>query len=86
MKTLCRWGGLARASGDPPQEPHDGDAVEGPSDVYDEAPRGELGGLHPSPRSTRRCEGVVVLGSRLASCGPVMIRATTPRANAATNR
>ena len=33
MKTLCRWGGLARASGDPPQEPHYRDEVEGPSHV-----------------------------------------------------
>ena len=32
MKTL-RWGGLARISRDPPQEPHYRDAVEGPSHV-----------------------------------------------------
>ena len=32
MKTL-RWGGLARISRDPPQDPHYRDAVEGPSHV-----------------------------------------------------
>ena len=32
MKTL-RWGGLARISHDPPQDPHYRDAVEGPSHV-----------------------------------------------------
>ena len=32
MKTL-RWGGLARISRDPPQEPHYRDEVEGPSHV-----------------------------------------------------
>ena len=33
MKTLRGWGGLARTSRDPPQEPHYGDAVEGSSQV-----------------------------------------------------
>ena len=33
MKTLCQWGGVARTSRDPPQEPHYGDAVEGSSQV-----------------------------------------------------
>ena len=33
MKTLRGWGGLARISSDPPQEPHYRDAVEGPSHV-----------------------------------------------------
>ena len=32
MKTL-RWGGLARISRDPPQDPHYRDEVEGPSHV-----------------------------------------------------
>ena len=32
MKTL-RWGGLARISHDPPQEPHYRDEVEGPSHI-----------------------------------------------------
>ena len=63
MKTLCRWGGLARASGDAPQESHYRDEVEGPSPVQDELPRCELAGLQPGPRSPRRCDGVVVLGS-----------------------
>ena len=45
MKTLCRWGGVARISRDPPQEPHYGDEVEGPSQVQDEVPRCELAGL-----------------------------------------
>ena len=33
MNTHCRWGGVARTSRDPPQEPHYGDEVEGPSHV-----------------------------------------------------
>ena len=33
MNTLWGWGGLARTSRDPPQEPHYRDAVEGPSHV-----------------------------------------------------
>ena len=33
MKTLRGWGGLARTSRDPPQEPHYRNAVEGPSHV-----------------------------------------------------
>ena len=33
VKTLCWWGGVARTSRDPPQEPHCRDAVEGPSHV-----------------------------------------------------
>ena len=33
MKTRCGWGGVARASGDPPQEPHYRDEVEGSSHV-----------------------------------------------------
>ena len=33
MNTRCGWGGVARTSRDPPQEPHYGDAVEGPSHV-----------------------------------------------------
>ena len=33
MNTLWGWGGLARISRDPPQEPHYRDAVEGPSHV-----------------------------------------------------
>ena len=33
MKTICGWGGVARTSRDPPQEPHYRDAVEGPSHV-----------------------------------------------------
>ena len=63
MKTL-RWGGLARISRDPPQDPHYRDEVEGPSHVQDEIPRCELGRptRNPGPRSTRRCDGVVVLG------------------------
>ena len=44
MKTL-RWGGLARISHDPPQDPHYRDAVEGPSHVQYEVPRCELAGL-----------------------------------------
>ena len=32
MKTL-RWGGLARISHDPPQDPHYRDEVEGPSHI-----------------------------------------------------
>ena len=62
MKTLRGWGGVARTSLDPPQEPHYRDAVEGPSPVQDEVPRCELAGLQSGPRSTRRCDGVVVLG------------------------
>ena len=31
MNTLCRWGGVARTSLDPPQEPHYGNEVEGSS-------------------------------------------------------
>ena len=42
MKTLCRWGGVARISRDPPQEPHYRDEVEGSSHVQDEVPRCEL--------------------------------------------
>ena len=42
MKTVRGWGGVARTSRDPPQEPHDRDDVEGSSRVYDEVPRGEL--------------------------------------------
>ena len=63
MNTRCGWGGVARTSRDPPQEPHSMDAVEGPSHVQDEVPRGELAGLQLDPRSTRRCDGVVILGS-----------------------
>ena len=63
MNTRCGWGGVARTSRDPPQEPHYGDEVEGPSQVQDEVSRGELGGLQSGPRSTRRCDGVGVLGS-----------------------
>ena len=33
MNTRCGWGGVARTSWDPPQEPHYGDEVEGPSHV-----------------------------------------------------
>ena len=33
MNTRCGWGGVARTSRDPPQEPHYRDAVEGPSHV-----------------------------------------------------
>ena len=33
MKALRGWGGLARTSRDPPQEPHYRDAVEGSSHV-----------------------------------------------------
>ena len=33
MNTRCGWGGVARTSRDPPQEPHYGDEVEGPSHV-----------------------------------------------------
>ena len=33
MNTRCGWGGVARTSLDPPQEPHYGDAVEGSSQV-----------------------------------------------------
>ena len=33
MKIFCGWGGVARTSRDPPQVPHYGDAVEGPSHV-----------------------------------------------------
>ena len=62
MNTRCGWGGVARTSRDPPQEPHYGDAVEGSSQVYDEVSGGELGGLQSGPRSTRRCDGVGVLG------------------------
>ena len=59
MNTLCRWGGVARTSLDPPQEPHYRDEVEGPSPVQDEVPRCELASLQSGPRSTRRCDGVV---------------------------
>ena len=45
MNTRCGWGGVARTSRDPPQEPHYGDEVEGPSQVQDEVPRCELAGL-----------------------------------------
>ena len=62
MNTRCGWGGVARTSRDPPQEPHYGDAVEGSSQVQDEVSGGELGGLQSGPRSTRRCDGVGVLG------------------------
>ena len=33
MNTLCRWGGVARTSRDPPQESHYGNEVEGSSHV-----------------------------------------------------
>ena len=33
MNTHCGWGGVARPSRDPPQEPHYGDEVEGSSQV-----------------------------------------------------
>ena len=33
MNTRCGWGGVARTSRDPPQEPHYGDEVEGSSQV-----------------------------------------------------
>ena len=33
MNTLCRWGGVAPTSLDPPQEPHYGNEVEGSSHV-----------------------------------------------------
>ena len=33
MNTRCGWGGVARTSLDPPQEPHYRDEVEGPSQV-----------------------------------------------------
>ena len=33
MNTRCGWGGVARPSRDPPQEPHYGDEVEGSSQV-----------------------------------------------------
>ena len=33
MNTRCEWGGVARTSRDPPQEPHYRDEVEGPSHV-----------------------------------------------------
>ena len=59
-KTLRGWGGVACTSRDPPQEPHDRDAVEGPSHVQDEISRGELAGLQPGPRSPRRCDKVWV--------------------------
>ena len=42
------WGGLARTSRDPPQEPHYRDAVEGPSHIQDERSRGERAGLQPA--------------------------------------
>ena len=35
MKVLGGWGGGARTSLDPPQEPHYRDEVEGPSPVQD---------------------------------------------------
>ena len=63
MNTRYGWGGVARTSRDHPQEPHYGDEVEGPSQVQDEVSGGELGGLQSGPRSTRRCDVVVVLGS-----------------------
>ena len=63
MNTHCGWGGVARTSRDPPQEPHYGDEVEGSSQEQNEVSRGELGGLQPDSRSTRRCDGVVVLVS-----------------------
>ena len=62
MNTRCGWGGVARTSRDPPQEPHYGDEVEGPSHVQDKISRGELAGLQSGPCSTRRCDGVGVLG------------------------
>ena len=62
MKALRGWGGVARTSLDPLQEPHYRDEVEGPSPVQDKVPRCELGGLQPRTRSTRRCDGVVVRG------------------------
>ena len=46
-----------------PQESHCRDAVEGSSHVEDEVPRGELADLQSDPRSTWRCDIVVVLGS-----------------------
>ena len=49
MKALRGWGGVARTSLDPPQEPHCRDEVEGPSPVQDKVPRCELGGP-TSPR------------------------------------
>ena len=45
MKALRGWGGVARTSLDPPQEPHYRDEVEGPSHVQDEVSRCELAGL-----------------------------------------
>ena len=33
MNTRCGWGGVARTSRDPPQEPHYKDEVEGPSHI-----------------------------------------------------
>ena len=33
MNTRCGWGGGARTSRDPPQQPHYGDEVEGSSQV-----------------------------------------------------
>ena len=33
MNTRCGWGGVARTSRDPPQEPHYGDELEGSSQV-----------------------------------------------------
>ncbi len=62
MKTLDVWGCVARTSGKAPRGPHYRDAVEGPSHVQDEVPRGELAGVQPGPRSPRRCDGVVGTG------------------------
>ena len=67
---ICGWGGVARTSLDPPQEPHYRDEVEGPSQVQDEVPRCELAGLQPSPRPTRRCDGVVDIGGDRCLDGP----------------
>ena len=67
---ICGWGGVTRTSLDPPQEPHYRDEVEGPSQVQDEVPRCELAGLQPSPRPTRRCDGVVDIGGDRCLDGP----------------
>ena len=62
MKDLLRVGRFGPPFSSP-QESHCRDAVEGSSHVEDEVPRGELADLQSGPRSTWRCDMVVVLGS-----------------------
>ena len=81
---ICGWGGVARTSLDPPQEPHYRDEVEGPSQVQDEVPRCELAGLQSGPRPTRRCDGALVhgsraLGERRSTSWPVKLRRMNER-------